>query len=268
MLIALCVFGYASFQLTDIYLGYKEGKDVYKDIVDQFMIPVIDDSNEPETDKDGFTISNSTDGEEFVFDFDGLKKFNKDSVGWIRLDDGEYISYPILQTTDNDKYLRHLINKKYNVAGSIFIDYRCEGGLDARNPIIYGHDMNNLTMFGSLKYFYNNKKYYKEHPYFDIWVGKTHYRYYIFSIYHTDLNNTDTYQYTYADDEDFLEYVKKRQELSIVQIDVGEIKAEDHIATLSTCVGNKENLRLVMHLVRREVVEDNVEENTESSKEK
>jgi len=157
MIIALVVFSYSSYKLASIYIGYKEGNDVYKNIQDDFFVPNIDQSeggdedNNSEDNNNNIVIEGDGEGQEFVFDFESLKKLNKYAVGWISLDDGEYISYPVLQCEDNDKYLRRLITGKKNTAGSIFVDYRCEGGLDAKNTIIYGHNMRNLSMFGTLK---------------------------------------------------------------------------------------------------------------------
>ncbi len=263
MLVALCVFGYSAYRLADIYITYEESKNVYEDIQNNFFKPVIDSGGEEATDSSGdkINLTGKGEGQEFVFDFKGLKKTNKYAVGWISLDNGEYISYPVLQCEDNDKYLRRLITGQYNTAGSIFIDYRCEGGFESRHAIVYGHNMRDLSMFGTLKYFYDDPDYYKEHPSFDIWVGEKRYRYDIFSIYHLDLATTDTYQFSFETDEKFLEYVEKRKELSITPIDVGEITAEDKIVTLSTCVRNHEEQRLVMHLVQRPYEEPEKEEN-------
>ncbi|MBD5084810.1 MAG: class B sortase [Clostridiales bacterium] len=47
--------------------------------------------------------------------------------------------------------------------GSIFIGCRCSPGLDTFHTIIYGHRMNNNSMFGTLKY-YRNQDFWREHP--------------------------------------------------------------------------------------------------------
>ncbi len=256
MLVALVVFGYSAYRLADIYITRGEGAGEYENVRKDFFVSVEDDG-EPATDESGekITMGNQGSGTDWVFDFKGLKKMNKYAVGWIQLDLGPdeetMISYPVLQCEDNDKYLRRLITGKYNVAGSIFIDYRCEGGFEARNAVVYGHNMNDMTMFGTLRYFYKNKNYYKKHPYFDIWVGETRYQYYVFSIYQLDLYDNNTYQFSFESDEAFLQYIEERKALSITPIDVGEITAEDKIVTLSTCVSGDDDKRLVLHLVRR-----------------
>lgn len=54
-------------------------------------------------------------------DFDLLE--NDDVVGWIYCEDTP-INYPVLQSDDNNYYLRRLINGEWNISGSIFMDYR------------------------------------------------------------------------------------------------------------------------------------------------
>lgn len=253
MTAALVLFGFSAYSMADTQLGYNEGSEFYVNMEENFFVPAgTGTESDDDSSGGGFEIENVGDGQEFVFDYAALKKYNKHSIGWIRLDDGQYISYPVVQYTDNDYYLRRLISRRYNVAGTIFVDYRCEGGFNARNPIVYGHNMNNYTMFGSLREYYNKKNYYKEHPYFDIWIGEEHYTYYVFSVRRVELADTYVYKFNYASDEEYLEYINKCIADSKVAIDVGEITAEDHIMTLSTCVYNHPDQRLVLNLVRRE----------------
>lgn len=49
----------------------------------------------------------------FSVDFDELKGINPDTVGWIRFyPEPSIINYPIVQTTDNEKYLTQNIFRK------------------------------------------------------------------------------------------------------------------------------------------------------------
>ena len=73
-------------------------------------------------------------------DFSKLIGVNPDTVGWLFIP-GTKINYPIVQTTDNDKYLHTGFNGEDNVAGSIFLDYESEPDMTGRNNIIYGHNM-------------------------------------------------------------------------------------------------------------------------------
>ena len=81
---------------------------------------------------------------------ESLKQKNKDTVGFIKVN-GTNISYPVLQSSDNEYYLRHSFDNTYSQAGWIYMDYRNDSTLKDRNTIIYGHNMKNGSMFSSLK---------------------------------------------------------------------------------------------------------------------
>lgn len=81
-------------------------------------------------------------------DFDKLYEINSDTRGWIKID-SLGISYPIMQYTDNEYYLKKNTYKEDSISGSIFLDYR-NNGFDDRHTIIYGHNMKNDSMFGKL----------------------------------------------------------------------------------------------------------------------
>lgn len=56
----------------------------------------------------------------------------------------------MLRGATNDAYLRHLYDGSYSDAGSIFIDSANAGDFSDSNTIVYGHNMNDGTMFGVL----------------------------------------------------------------------------------------------------------------------
>lgn len=268
MLVALVIFGYSAHELTLIYLESTESVDTNKSISNMFMQaePVTDENGEVETDNSGeaITMNNASGGVKFVWDYDLLLSYNAEAKGYIRQGDGEYIDNPILQHTDNDYYLNHLPNNVQSSVGSIYIDYRIEEGLNAKNCILYGHMMGsrvNYTMFGSLAYYWSQPKYGEEHPDMDIYIGPDHYKYYVFSVFETEAVGSDTYQYKFADDESFMKYVNSSLEKSKYKFpQAGEITADDTIITLSTCTPRSdEKYRLIVQLVRREKVDDSAD---------
>ena len=218
--------------------------------------------NEEMTDEQGVVISNNTGGSQFIWDYEKMISYNSDAVGYIRQDNGDYIDNPILQHSDNDYYLNHLPNNQVSSVGSIFVDYRITEGLEARNCIIYGHNMGkrvNNIMFGSLNWYYycdDDPEYYKNHPTLDVYVGYKHYKYYIFAAYKTEAEGGWTYTYSFENDETFQKYVNDCKERSIHNFtEAGEITAEDKIITLSTCCETDEK-RMIVQAVRREEIND------------
>lgn len=259
--IALIVFGYAAYQLTLIYVESRDGKAIKDEVSDMFRVDIDDliANNEIPTNSDGETLislENEKGGELFVFDYDKMLSYNSHAQGYIRQGDGEYIDNPILQHPDNNEYyLTHLVDHRYSTIGSIYIDSSIDEGLNAKNCIIYGHNINDRAgriMFGSLNWYYNQTGYYEEHPTFDIWVGDTRYRYYVFAIYKTDAVGSPVYQYAFSSDEEFMNYVSsclKKSKYKFKQ--APEITKDSYLITLSTCTHTDE-MRMIVQLVRGE----------------
>ena len=95
-------------------------------------------------------------------DFDALWAENPDVVAWLYCPDTP-INYPIVQAADNAYYLRRLLDGSRNVAGTLFMDYRNAADFADWNSVVYGHNMTNGTMFGSLPK-YKEQAYYDAHP--------------------------------------------------------------------------------------------------------
>lgn len=249
MLAALCVFTYSSYELTNIYLDYKEGDDAYENMEEMFEIPDIA-GDEQETDINGNKIVNSKEQAVWKYDYQALLNMNSDAVGWIKQDN--IISYPIVKGTDNEYYLAHNAAHMENKAGAIFVDYRVDGGMEARNCIIYGHDMLNNSMFGTLIK-YASKSYYNEHPTFDIYIAEKGYKYYVFAAYETD-EIGDTYSYNFANDEEYQNYINLCMSKRLYETSVDTVNVSDKIITLSTCTRHDDSKRFIVQLVRGEEI--------------
>lgn len=88
-----------------------------------------------------------------------LKSINEDIIAWLILDNTS-IDYPVVKGDNNQEYLRHNYYKNYSLSGSIFLDYRNNSQFNDNISIIYGHNMNNNTMFSELsnyldEYYFN-----------------------------------------------------------------------------------------------------------------
>lgn len=95
-------------------------------------------------------------------DFDALRKTNPDVVAWLYCPDTP-INYPVVQASDNDYYLHRRLDGSNNYAGTIFMDFRNSADFSDWNTIIYGHNMRNDSMFGTLTD-YKQKRYLEAHP--------------------------------------------------------------------------------------------------------
>jgi sortase B len=81
----------------------------------------------------------------------GMLDINSNYKGWLTIY-GTQISEPVVQGETNETYLRTNINGEHAEAGTLFLDETTDLSQDG-NLIIYGHKMNDGTMFGTLDKF-------------------------------------------------------------------------------------------------------------------
>ncbi len=173
-----------------------------------------------------------------------LLPINPDVIGWLKVNNTN-VDYPVVQSNDNEYYLKHNLYKETDKNGWIFMDYRNSHNFLDANTIIYGHNMYySGVMFGTLVNAY--KKTWYTNPENQIISYDTIYesnKYQIFSIY--KVQKTKDYLKTYfGSDEEFNNYVDLVKGRSIHDFGI-EVNPGDKILTLSTCTG--ENQRLVIH---------------------
>lgn len=152
VLLLLAVFLFSLYRVLHILQGYRTAQAVYDKAAQTYMLPVE-------------RMDGNTQAEEVPpqIDFEGLRAVNRDVIGWIFIE-GTDVNYPLLAGADNQQYLFQSYMKKYAVAGSIFLDYRCSTNLSDYHTVIYGHNMKNGMMFGELDA-YQKADYLASHPY-------------------------------------------------------------------------------------------------------
>ena len=180
----------------------------------------------------------------YSVDFDSLKEINSDTIGWIKVN-GIEIDFPVVQTTDNSYYLKHSFEKKYNVCGWIFADYRNKFDNTDKNIIIYGHNRRDGTMFSNIANILKSDWYDNDENKYITFINQNgEVRYEVFSIYQIKVE--DYYIKTeFATDEEYLDFLNKIKSRSIKDYNI-ELTAKDQILTLSTC-GKEKKYRVVLH---------------------
>lgn len=183
---------------------------------------------------------------------------NSDFVGWISID-GTNINYPVMQTIDNPNYyLKHSFEKKYSNYGVPYVQENCALGI-SDNTVIYGHHMNDGSMFSDLCK-YESEDFYREHKtiHFDTLSGFGEYE--IVAVFKTVAYSEQGFKYyhfTRADSaEDFNAYIAKCKELSFYDTGV-TAKYGDKLITLSTCEYSRTNGRMVV--VAKKIVSPSAE---------
>ena len=175
--------------------------------------------------------------------FTELLKKNPDTVGWIKVD-GTKVNYPIVQAEDNDYYLSHAFNKRSNAGGWIFADYRVDFKNFGKNTIIYGHNMNNKTMFGSIPnmlysgYLNNSNNYYIK-----ISTPTSNTVWKVFSVY--TIEPEVYYLKTNFRTEPYDKFLNTLRSRSVYDFGI-DVTTDDKILTLSTC-DNTGTKRVAVH---------------------
>ena len=179
-----------------------------------------------------------------------LQEENSDIVGWLEIE-GTSINYPVLQGTDNEYYMTHNYKKQKSKNGSIFLTKDYDWSIPSSNLLIYGHNLNNGTMFQELLK-YVKEEFYKEHPIIRFTTNKEDAEYEIISVfksrvyYKTEKNVFRYYFFVNANSEaEYNEFVQNAKKASLYDIDK-TAKFGDQLITLSTCSYHVEDGRFAV----------------------
>ena len=212
--------------------------------------PALEETTEPETTEPETTELTETEEEPIVWpgvDFESLQEINSDVVAWIYIP-GTNINYPVVCGSDNDYYLYRLIDGSYNKAGSIFMDYRNDENLSDDNTVLYGHNMQNKSMFAHITK-YTDQSFYDKHPRGMLMTPDGNYWVEFFSGYVTDVYDS-SWDLRFSSDSKFSAWLRQIATRSYFSAMVFPT-AGDRILTLSTCTFDYDNARFVLHGVLR-----------------
>ena len=174
-------------------------------------------------------------------DFHVLTAANEDIIGWLYSPDTP-INLPVVQGTDNDYYLDRMIDGTVNGAGTLFVDYRNAPGFADYNTVIYGHNMKNKEIFGTLAD-YKEPSYFAEHPVMWLLTPDGDYKVELVAGFVTP-SDSEVYAFDQTA-EAVLAIVRQAIAESTFVSDV-EIAEGDRFLTLSTCSYEYENARYVL----------------------
>ncbi|MCC8135079.1 MAG: class B sortase [Ruminococcus sp.] len=195
---------------------------------------------------------------------------NSDYIGWISIDNTQVDGPIVLDPGEinpeegdegygdeayeaNSYYLDHDINRQSYRAGTLFMDYRDVFGSSeedqSENLIIYGHNMANNTMFGSLRKYRQDYSFYDESPFIELSSLYEDYQYVIFGFMITSGNWYTDFRYWDMEEldteEEFNSYVETIKNGSMVDTGV-DVQYGDKLLTLSTCYADEDNSRFLV----------------------
>lgn len=203
-----------------------------------------------------------------------LLALNPDLVGYITIPDTK-VNYPVVQkksadinVNTNNYYLHRAFDQTESKPGCIFMDYRCHFDEvvvhrlsieNSDNLLIYGHNMKDESMFGTLKYYQRNvfsdpekDSYYSQHPNIVLHSLYKTYNYKIFAIFLVDGEDTDSEYafdcwntFDFEDEDSFYSYVNNAKRRNIVNNNV-DVTYGDQLLTLYTCSSMIPNGKLIV----------------------
>ena len=261
---AIIVCGYL---VSDYYLDLFRNRTQNNNISGLYHTydPVVSEDEEEEKDEDT----------RFYSLLAGAKKLldiNPDVIGYMTIPtiDGEpIVDIPVVQAEDNSKYLDMNFKGEESRAGALFLDWRNtfdkiidhkRAEKDSDHLIVYGHNMGDDSMFGSLKYYERNQgvNYYENHPIIQFNSNYDTYTYKIFAFFILDaLDDTSTEfdiwnTLNFDTEEDFYDFVNEAKRRTIRTNDV-DVKYGDQLLSLSTCntlLGDRGRLIIMARKVR------------------
>ena len=267
--LSLVVVVFAGLKLFEIYRDYAAGTDVYSEAAKQFVQMVeskLDSSGQIDetaglhgTSADGQNKQSGQAKKQIIptmdpdqvpinINFAAMKSQCPDVVGWLYCADTP-INYPVVQSGDNDYYLYRLMDGTENKNGTIFMDFRNDAEFGDWNHLIYGHNMKNGAMFGSLTD-YMEQEFYERHPFWFLLTEEKNYRIDLVGGYVTP-DGSEAYALPKdTAGRDALFQMASRS--SVFDADV-ELMPDDRLITMSTCVYDYEDARFVLVGVLREV---------------
>ena len=232
------------------YLDAKNSDDAFNNLAEQIVEVEVPETVPEPTEKDEAEEEPEVDPavEEARLaheKYAPLFEQNQDFIGWICIEDTN-INYPVMQSPDNpDFYLKHGFDKNYSDYGVPYIDEACATGI-SNNLVIYGHHMNNGSMFANLVK-YTDKTFYEAHPVIKFDTLSTLGEYEIVAVFTFDTNHEKFRynEYTDMDEEEFAEFMENVRARALYDTGV-EAKYGDRLLTLSTCEYSHNNGRFVV----------------------
>lgn len=181
-------------------------------------------------------------------DWAALQAINPDIVGWVYVPDTP-INYPIVQGDDNEEYLHKSFDGSTGwaaSAGTIFLDSKNASGFSDRNNALYGHHMNDGSMFAALSDWMNDEQF---NAHRDIYVltPSGNYRLKSFALIKTTGSDA-LVQTSFSNDETYQTYIQDKLDRSVVH-QAGEVLSADSIKQsmlLSTCEYSQSDGRAVL----------------------
>ena len=240
----IVILAISSFFIIKEFVENKKETDIYEDLQEI----VIEENTDIETRNVDTEIEKSEGESSNKYNLENIAKINSDVVGWIKIENTN-IDYPVMQ--NGDYYLHRNIYKNYSSHGTPYLAEYCNIQY-SDNLIIYGHHMNDNSMFAQLDNykkhsFYENHKYIKFYSYYNgITIEKTYEVAIAFKTVVYSDKGFKYYNYTnFSDVQELNDFIENCRKLEFYNTGI-DINYGDKLITLSTCEYSQKNGRIVV----------------------
>ena len=221
-IVALCIIG----------AGYFEGSKMYNDIADDVFKDRSDDAS----------LSSLN------INWDELLAINPETVGWIYIPN-TVVNYPVVHTTDNDKYLKTTFRgyRSYISFGTIFVDCNNKHDLSDENIVLYGHHMNDGSMFALFSEM-KNSDVFNQHRDIYFLTPNGNYRLKTFTLCKVDATEK-IIQTNFGIAENRIKYINDKISRKIIDVSgqIPDPALMDKIFTFSTCDNFSRDKRFICY---------------------
>ncbi len=237
LIITSCVFLVSAFMVVKYFYDARQSAKQFEKLQEMVVPPPVEEKPAGE--------SQAPAPPSPAQQYGALYEQNNDFVGWIFID-GTVINYPVMQTVDAPNYyLRRGFDKTYDYYGTPYVAEHCNL-YTSDNVVIYGHHMDNGTMFSQLKkYLY--KDFWTQHPTFRFDTMEAYGTYEVFAVF--KIAATDSFAYHLFSDAanpaEFDAYVAACKQYARYDTGVTPVYGE-RLLTLSTCEYSQNDGRLVV----------------------
>jgi len=279
IILALCivVVVYCVIMIVRSLQEYQRADDLYNDLTNSITPPPRttepSGTTEPqdttgtqttvpnpgETDPSGKTETSETETtkpepvpkeayREWYEQLSSLKEANPDLFGWIYIafSEKETISLPVMKGDDNSYYIDHAYDGTPSTSGAIFADFR---NTDRRitlnqNILLYGHNMNNHSMFNLISSRYKKQNMFDTVPII-FYSMEGMYTFNVFSVYNAKagIDDFDTIGFVDGDLQKFC-LDKQMKSFYTKKLTFDNVQT---IITLVTCLNYSDDGRVIVH---------------------
>lgn len=248
------VFLFSAVMVVRYMVGSRRAAQEYGELAG--MLESVQNEQKEENDSSGeSSTGGSSQGQEesgILPEYVPFYEMNSDMVGWISIPD-TVINYPVMQTPEQPNYyLKRSFYKKGSDWGAIYAREECDVFAPSDNVVLYGHRMNDGSMFAAL-YNFASKAYWQDHQTFTFDTLYERHTYRVWAVFKTSAVVGQGLSYhTFNDAENMAEFDQFVEDVREIDFyDTGIVPTYgDKLLTLSTCEYTLNQGRLVVCAVR------------------